>query len=345
MLLDSLGDSEVNITDEGCSELLHRLVTTGLRSMKIDPTQTDETGSNASANANASAGMKLKLTADQWTSVQDIEKERVRLQSQIASDLSAESKDGKQGNDQQEGADEEEEESLDQKYGGRVDENLSAHVSFTLSLLERLCNAINESAGATVQIDTVNAMNELRQLRSAKLLLTDRVIKLSTEIVDMSAKLRIAENEKIRAERDLDRAILNAKEAELAAVSAAAASGAFNHQASTTSSNPDGTVSTTTAGGLVMPGSPMPTASAAVERDLRRQLELLERQLAESESAKAQVEMTLTERLARPLPQTEVQVADMRNAMEELRQQCKQRVSTLIAEVRKKREQNNMYAK
>ena len=337
----------MNITDEGCSELLHRLVTTGLRSMKIDPTQTDETGSNASANANASAGMKLKLTADQWTSVQDIEKERVRLQSQIASDLSAESKDGKQGNDQQEGADEEEEESLDQKYGGRVDENLSAHVSFTLSLLERLCNAINESAGATVQIDTVNAMNELRQLRSAKLLLTDRVIKLSTEIVDMSAKLRIAENEKIRAERDLDRAILNAKEAELAAVSAAAAGGgAFMHQTSTTSSNPDGTINTsTTAGGLVMPSSPMPTASAAVERDLRRQLELLERQLAESESAKAQVEMTLTERLARPLPQTEVQVADMRNAMEELRQQCKQRVSTLIAEVRKKREQNNMYAK
>jgi len=59
----------------------------------------------------------------------------------------------------------------------------------------------------------------------------------------------------------------------------------------------------------------------------------LERQLSESETAKSQAEMTLTERLARPLTQTEAQVGDMRRALEDLRQQCKHRVSVLISEV------------
>lgn len=43
--------------------------------------------------------------------------------------------------------------------------------------------------------------------------------------------------------------------------------------------------------------------------------------------------MTLTERLARPILQTETQVADMRKSMEELRQQCKHRVASLVDEV------------
>lgn len=43
--------------------------------------------------------------------------------------------------------------------------------------------------------------------------------------------------------------------------------------------------------------------------------------------------MTLTERLARPILQTETQVADLRKSMEELRQQCKYRVASLVAEV------------
>ena len=43
--------------------------------------------------------------------------------------------------------------------------------------------------------------------------------------------------------------------------------------------------------------------------------------------------MTLTERLARPILQTETQVADLRKSMEELRQQCKHRVASLVVEV------------
>lgn len=289
MLLDSLGDSEVHVSDEGCSELLHRLLKTGERFIKVDPTHID--------------GIP-KITADMWSSTEDVEKERQRCQEQLKESTPAE---------------EAEDENLDAKYGGPVDENLAAHVSFTLSLLERLCNAINDSSGNNLQVDAVNALNEMRQLRAEKLLLTDRITKLSSEMVDASAKLRLAETEKIRAERDLDRAVLAAKEAERAALNPKVGESA------------EGAADGST--GPAVPTSPQ-ASNPVVERELRRQVTLLERQLAESESAKAQVEMTLTERLARPLPQTEVQVADMRNAMEELRQQCKHRVSALIAEVR-----------
>ena len=44
-------------------------------------------------------------------------------------------------------------------------------------------------------------------------------------------------------------------------------------------------------------------------KEMRVKISALEKQLAESEGAKAKAEMTLTERLARPLSQTEAQVS------------------------------------
>lgn len=305
MLLDSLGDSEVQVSDEGCSELLHRLLKTGERFTKIDPTHIDSIP---------------KISADQWSSMEEVEKERQRCQEQVKEAFTAAAAAAAEGD--------EEEENLDEKYGGPVDENLAAHVSFTLSLLERLCNAINDSSGNSLQVDAVNALNEMRELRAEKLLLTDRITKLSSEIIDVSAKLRLAETEKLRAERDLDRAVLAAKEAERAALNPKPASDGTTTAEGGGQLGADGT----TGSAAAVPTSPQ-ASNPTMERELRRQVTLLERQLAESESAKAAVEMTLTERLARPLPQTEVQVADMRTAMEELRQQCKHRVSALIAEV------------
>jgi len=297
MLLDSLGDSEVQVSDEGSSELLHRLVNTGVKYMKFDPTHME--------------GIPT-LNADQWSTMEDIEKERVRLHSAV------QQKEGRSNSESDNNEHEHErqrpdEDNLDEKYGGPVEENLSGHVSFTMSLLERLCNAINDASGNTaLQVDAVSAMNSMRELRAERLILSDRITKLTAEIIDLSAKVRIAETERIRAEASLDRAVAAAKEA------------STKIPQDTTEGAVDG---------QVVPSSPQPSSNPTVERELRRQVALLERQLAESESAKAQVEMTLTERLARPLPQTEVQVADMRNAMEELRQQCKHRVSALIAEV------------
>jgi hypothetical protein len=297
MLLDSLGDSEAKVNDDGSSELLHRLVNAGSRYLKIDPTQVD--------------GVP-HVNADQWSSREEVEKQRlqahVELKEREAEQLSSESLS---------------EEDLNETYGGSVDENLAAHVSFTLSLLERLCNAINESSGTALQMDAVNSINEIRELRAEKLVLTDRITKLTSEIVDLSAKVRLAEADRWRAERELDRTILAAKEAAMAPVKGEDSGATGTDGASAAPGD------TSAVAGAA---SPQP-ANPSIEKELRRQITILERQLSESESSKAQVEMTLTERLARPLPQTEVQVADMRNAMEELRQQSKQRVTALIAEV------------
>ena len=183
MLLDSLGDSEVHVSDEGSSELLHRLINSGAKYMKFDPTHMD--------------GIP-RLSADQWSTTEDIEKERLQLHSSLEQKERASKKEGESG--EQDGNADEEEEDLDERYGGPVQENLSGHVSFTLSLLERLCNAINDSSGNTaLQMDVVTAMNDVRELRAEKLVLSDRIIKLNAEIIDLSAKVRLAETERQRS--------------------------------------------------------------------------------------------------------------------------------------------------
>ena len=303
MLLDSLGDSEVKISDEGCNELLQRLLgsTATPRFMKIDPTNFDDN--------------IPPLAVDQWSSADDIDREKNRLLAHIES-ASAEIKADKarfsNGEDELPAAME-----MDYLFGGPIDENLAAHVTFTLSLLERLCNAINESGEVNFDVNEANLMSEMRDLRAEKLLLTDRITKLASEVVHLRSRLVLVENEKLKVERNLDRSVVASKEAELLQVEGSTSAITLTEQQSAQ---------------LQLPSSPV-GISIHAERELRRQMSLLEEQLAESESAKAQVEMILTERLARPLPQTDVQVSDMRNAMEELRLQCKQKVSSLITEV------------
>jgi hypothetical protein len=299
MLLDSLGDSEVKISDEGCNELLQRLLgsTAAPRFMRIDPTNFDDVP---------------PLAVDQWSSTDDIEREKNRLLAHIES-ASIESKAEK--THYSNGGDEVP--AMDYLFGGPIDENLAAHVTFTLSLLERLCNAINESGEVNFAVSEANLMSEMRDLRAEKLLLTDRITKLVSEVIHLRSRLVLVENEKLKVERNLDRSLVASREAELLQVEGSTNAITLTEQQSAQ---------------LQLPSSPV-GISIHAERELRRQMSLLEEQLAESESAKAQVEMILTERLARPLPQTDVQVSDMRNAMEELRLQCKQKVTSLIAEV------------
>jgi len=299
MLLDSLGDSEVKISDEGCNELLQRLLgsTATPRFMRIDPTFDDVP----------------PLAVDQWSSTDDIEREKNRLLAHIES-ASVESKAEKTHYSSNGGEDLP---AMDYLFGGPIDENLAAHVTFTLSLLERLCNAINESGEVNFDVNEANLMSEMRDLRAEKLLLTDRITKLASEVVHLRSRLVLVENEKLKLERNLDRSLVASREAELLQVEDSTNAITVTEQQSAQ---------------IQLPSSPV-GISIHAERELRRQISLLEEQLAESESAKAQVEMILTERLARPLPQTDVQMSDMRNAMEELRLQCKQKVSSLIAEV------------
>ena len=51
---------------------------------------------------------------------------------------------------------------MNAQFGGTIAENLSAHASFTLSLLERLCNAINESGSNGAIQNTEQVQNIIK---------------------------------------------------------------------------------------------------------------------------------------------------------------------------------------
>lgn len=191
------------------------------------------------------------------------------------------------------------------------------------------------------------ALSDIRELRTEKLYLCDKITKLTAEIVNLKAHLQLSENKRRRAERDLDRSAVRLKEIEDGAGRAGAYGNGSGQRADAAESKADdGSAAVATAGDGANDSSNSSSnsnnnnssdGSSGLEREMRRQIVLLEKQLNESESARAAVEMKLTERMARPLPQTEVQITDMRNAMEELRQQCKQRVNAVITEVSRQR--------
>lgn len=283
MLLDNLGDSEVQIPSDGSSELLHRLIHAGSEYMLSDPTKLEPP----------------QICADQWSSEEEINQEKERLEkANAASDL------------------------LNNEFGGHVEENLAAHASFTLSLLERLCNALSDSVSIQMTDQDLNRIAEDKKFHAEKLLLSDRITKLNGEIIQLNSKIIVLENQKSRISRKLAQTHQQLLEARELVAKSQTASNSSNNGDSTTVGQPP----------LSSPSAPN-GSNSDVEKELKRQIAMLERQLTESESAKSKVEMTLTERLARPLSQTEAQVADMRKAMEDLRQQCKQRVSTLVTEV------------
>ena len=304
MLLDSLGDSEIEVPDNGTSELLHRVLYAGSAYTSLDAINLDS---------------MPKMDVDQWSSNEEIEKEKNRLESIINENVH----------------------NMNAQFGGTLAENLSAHASFTLSLLERLCNAINECSGTLQNPEQSENIAKMKEYHAEKLLLNDRIAKITAELVHANAKLKICENEKLRIARKLDKAVAAAKEQEhlkniapKPEEAAASADGATVPTGNPVSSDANTTATATATAAAAAADAVALANNSALEKELRRQIAVLERQVTESETAKSKVEMTLTERLARPLSQTETQVADMRRSMEELRQQSKQRVSALIQEVR-----------
>jgi hypothetical protein len=69
------------------------------------------------------------LSVDQWSSNEEIEHNRMSIENSITARRS---------------------EDLDVEFGGMIGDNLVAHSSFTLALLERLCNAINDISEAVM---------------------------------------------------------------------------------------------------------------------------------------------------------------------------------------------------
>lgn len=203
-------------------------------------------------------------------------------------------------------------------FGEQIEDHLVNHISFTFSILERLCYALSDGAMLTENhLETLKTLQVLKESRAKESLLSDGIVKLETELYMIESKLRIAENQKTRVEKQLDKANLTIKELEEKLAAMRSASSFIENQVTI---------------GVKMESVGESQAMNGEVHELQRQIALLETQLAESESAKAEAEMHLTERISRPLMQADAQVSDMRKAMEDLRAQCKQRVNHLLSE-------------
>ena len=91
---------------------------------------------------------------------------------------------------------------------------MSNHTTFTLSLLERLCTAINESSGLFTESNNennqliVSYLSKHKEYQSEKTLLIDRISKLTMELANLKSQLLISDYEKSNAEKKLNKALL-----------------------------------------------------------------------------------------------------------------------------------------
>lgn len=318
LMLDSLGDSEMKLPDEGDSELLYKLLNASSRWLSLDPTNTENVST---------------LDIDQWCSKGDIEKAREKaLQSESDVKLTVKSPlDG--------GA----EAGTRLLVSEQVEQHLQGHTSFTMSLLERLCSTLNEITDVGSREEILRPLTQARENSSIILTLQDNVLKLRSEIIETKALLQLKENEKVKLEKKLDKALMTIKELEerSGAVRNATSESKEGTVDTTSSAVPSGDTATSSesaaaaaAGASKPKGDSAANGDQTYEKELQLQIELLEKQLAESESAKAKVERQMTEKLARPFAQTETQVSDMRKTLEELKNQFKHRLAEYVKQVR-----------
>ena len=281
MLLDGFGDSEHIAEAGGNSELLYRLVHAGSNFHSLDPTDVN--------------GLP-KLGVDEWSTAEDLAKARELAERKLNGETTGmgvgkEEKGGGGGGKIMKRCDEEGKSSndLDMKFGGKVDETLCAHASFTLTLLERLCFVLSDSGILDHLPGSLGAISDAKALHAEIFVLKDRIVKLSSEIIDNKAQLHVYEKQKIFAEKTLDRAVIEH--------SRQLAIGVINQNQEKNSE-----------GENIGPSDSRNDISGGDMKELCLKISVLEKQLGESEGAKARAEMTLTERLARPLSQTEAQV-------------------------------------
>jgi E3 ubiquitin-protein ligase BRE1 len=198
----------------------------------------------------------------------------------------------------------------------QFEDNLKMHSSFTLTVLQRLCHAIIEATKINHEPEIINSFSESSDLFTERQLLIDQISFLSKEIVDLNIKLCTNENEYIKETRISDRN--KSKQEQLLNIS----NDASELQNTTT------TLVTTDLAG----SNNSYNQNDAIIKDLKSNIITRENAIIEMENSKIKVELKLTERIARPLSQTEAQVNDLKHAYEELQQQCKQRVNTHFQE-------------
>eukprot|EP01039_Chlorochromonas_danica_P004991 gene4991-5481_t len=284
LLLDSLGDPEAVISERGANDMLYRFLHVSGKYYQLDPTHDQVVPSLDSF--------------DEWVSPEEIEQARQQTETTIKQESSV--------------ADAE----INEEQ--KLEEHLAGHVSFTMTLLERLCNAINDSnIVSAIPQQTQQNIIQIKENYSRIMFLNDEILKLRLEMVALHAKLAKSENVNVRLNKRLDKATLTIQSLEetKSHLQSLVASGQIAGGEGTT-----GTENTQS------------TSNSEAIKHYEHKIKVLERQLGESEAAKADAEMRYTERISRPVAHSEVQVQDMRKAMEDLRAQCKQRVLSLIAE-------------
>lgn len=290
MLLDAVG-AEVPASSSDGSELLVRLLQAKSRRDPTDITDIPD------------------LEIDEWTNEAALEERRAKVEEEVL--------------EQKKKA----EEALNAEFGGKLEETLSNHASFTMNLLERICSAIQEAGTFTEVPEVINAVTEAKALHEERLMLIDRITKLSSENVNLSSELHKAHLLKRKLERDWDRAKQSQEDRQgSTAVSAPPTEVKSEMQpSSSTGAEPIKEETSASQAGTVDPAAV--STFQAKEKELNRKIAILENQLAQSEADKAKTEMDLTQRLAQPLSQQDALVAHLKKAVDDLRQQCKQRVS------------------
>ena len=193
----------------------------------------------------------------------------------------------------------------------------------------------NTSFSGVYENSLISVLTDAKTLHAEKLLMRDRITKLSVQLVAMASQLQKSENQRMRTERELDK-ILSSKEIEAASTLSTDVVGSDESKMDvdiTVGSNTS-TVTTSSAatGGIVEVSSHENQKQLDELLLLKKQVDLLGKQLSESESAKTKVQMVLTERLGKPLAQTEAQITDLRRSIDQLRLQHKSRVTALLAE-------------
>ena len=269
------------------------------------------------------------MEVDVWSNDDAVTAERVRVQSLLTEINSAAAAALAQTDDK---GDISATEAANVLYGGAINDALASHSSFTKEILQRLCQVISEATGFSQSDEVTHSISDARALHSEIQVLSDRVVTLSMEIVQMHAHTARLSRDKHRLELQLARAQESKEASETAIAVSAAVSGE----------------ETMVVDSGVGPAMAAVAAREPAETDkdilaLKSQIRLLEKQVNQSEADKAAAEMELTERLSKPLGEGGTQdalVVQLKSTVETLRQQCRTQLSQHQAELFTARDKN-----
>lgn len=329
MLLDALGESAEgsNAQEQGkINAIFNEFLSSGSKLRSSDPTDITQLP---------------PLDVDRWSSPEEIIEECDRVKKSLLQQDEEEESTGKDENTGKKGSDDNKEDEenrpsiLTPTTWPHVGDHLLTHSTFALSVIERLCAAISEAELLSQAPEVVSAIADAKECYAERFTLMDKITKLSHEVYELEQKIFDSEKKRMMTEEALNpTATGNLGIGEAKADSAEAD---VNAPPSSSSSSSSDVIKADVAAPATYDAD-MIAKHAATEKELRRIIAILDKQIAESEAAKAKVEMTLSQKMNRPLmaqSETEEQTAFMKKAIDTLRLQSKQRCQVLITESNK----------